>query len=246
MKKTMLMMTTLMMCFIFQFCDNNITQTKNEKLTDSVTVDQVINSDSIDKINDSLSYEKFKMNLNSNNDVTCNDVTMKISSISTDNRWTHDCYPDYTIYNDAERGEKFIIVKTTIDAGKNKNPNLPAIYAATLTDKKLNVIGVLQYEYIYWEDYGDYLGNYHTPYAEFEHTQKIKFTCALNVNESLLDVPLLLIVGKKGVFQRMYDNYSTPNLYYESDIKGKLTFKIDDSFFEKYTIIKIFNKDKIK
>jgi hypothetical protein len=141
-------------------------------------------------------------------------LTYKVSSITTGKRWVFDAYSDEWHYNDAERGDTYIIAKFRISS-KEKNPNLLPISLYKLTDGQLLLQSAFRYKLVRWDDYATYLGNYADFNNDFAHTETIPFTCATTISQDeLKSGTYYVVVNLSHCYDRHEDRFGNPPISY--------------------------------
>ncbi|PZE18732.1 hypothetical protein DNU06_02575 [Putridiphycobacter roseus] len=171
--------------------------------------------------------------------VKFNDVTLKFDKIWLGKRWIFDNYGNRYFLRDATRGSKHILARVSISS-ESKNPTLPPILAYEYIDGRLQLIGVLDYEFRRWEDYGSYLGNYADYGNDFAHTKTIPFNLGLEVDEDKLKKGRIYIVMEKNnCFFRDVKKLGSPEVKYTNfSCKFNTSLEVND-FDKNYVLIKI-------
>lgn len=172
--------------------------------------------------------------------------TIKFETINVSNKWIFDSNGYEYYYNTAERDSKLITAKVKITS-KIKEPKLPQILVYQMVNNKLIYIDSFRYKFNRWKDYGSYLGNYGDDSNDFNYTKTITFSLGVQVLEKDLKNNSIFVVAKNNnCVEKNYNQYSKPKYSYNDyncEIQ-KPILTIED--FEKdYTLIKIFNKDKL-
>jgi hypothetical protein len=143
-------------------------------------------------------------------------LQLKFSSVSINKQWTFDNYGDQWFYRDAERGDKFIIVKVSISSDE-KDPSLLPISLYKFQYGHLKLLTTLDYKFVRWDDYGSYLGNYSDYKNDFAHTKIIPFTCAETINEEeLKSSSIYVVVNTDHCFTRNVERFDNPPVTYSS------------------------------
>jgi len=84
-------------------------------------------------------------------------------------------------------------VSTSITS-RIKDPALPPIAAYKLDSTgSLTLIGVLDYRFYQWKDYGAYLGNYADYDNDFAHVATIPFGAFKQIEDSDLQKPIYVV-----------------------------------------------------
>lgn len=177
--------------------------------------------------------------------VSVEDVTVNFTSVNTGPQWIFDNYGREWRYRSAERGDIYLLSKISISS-ESKNPKLPPISVYKISNGSLSLIGTMGYEFSRWKDYGTYLGNNADFGNDFAHTKTIPFSCGLSLSKEDMNNEVIFVVVKNfNCFYRDYDRFSNPPVSYKSSSCGvKSTLTVDD-FDSDYTLVKIFNKNKL-
>lgn len=172
------------------------------------------------------------------NNVTFGYLKLRFEKVWIGKRWTFDGYGSRYFLRDATRGNKHVLVRTSISS-ETKNPHLPPIMAYQYKDGKLEIIGTLGYEFRRWKDYGSYLGNYADYGNDFAHSKTIPFNLGIETNENKLKSGQVYIVMKKSnCFKRKHEDFGQPEISYNRmgcDVKRSLELS---DFDNDYILIK--------
>jgi len=171
------------------------------------------------------------------------DVIVKIKSINLTDQFVFDRYEDQWRYVDAERGTKIVAISTSITS-KIKDPSLPPIAAYKIEGKGiLRLIGVLEYRFYRWQNYGTYLGNYADYDNDFAHVATIPFGAYEQIDDSDFLQPIYIVGHKIGCFERNEDRFKEPAVQYLSgcDVKNDLT---EADFLQDYVLLKVLANRK--
>lgn len=174
-------------------------------------------------------------------------VKVVVKKPHIDRRWVFDSYDDYYHYRDAERGYRHVLASLSITADKGvNNPRLPGMGVYKISGDKLYLISSMDYKFIRWKDYGSYLGNYADYSNDFAHTATVRFKVGTSIKEEALKKPLFIIAENRGCVDRSEDRLANPPVSYNgycTDLKDQLS--LDDVTSKKYSVLKIFNKNKL-
>ena len=186
--------------------------------------------------------------LKESSEVTVGDVTLHFSSINTNQRWVFDRYDSYGTnryyYNDAERGDIFLLSEISIYAA-SKNPKLPPIAVYKMLNGRLSLIGTMDYKFYIWKSHSSYLGTYADYGNDFAYTETISFSCGLSVSkDDMSNKEVFVVVKKTNCFNRTFERRKRPQISYQSKDCGiKSTLTIDDFKYD-YVLVKKFNMGK--
>lgn len=144
------------------------------------------------------------------------------------NRFMYDRYDDTYHYSEAERGDKYITSDITVKSSI-KNPMLHGFGVYYLDkDSSLNLIGIMEYRFYRWKDYGTYLGNYSDNKNDFAYTENIRFAIGTPANEDLLKNRLFVLTRETPSFVRGFERFRNPPVFYE--FTGSMLKKIDKDY----------------
>lgn len=147
--------------------------------------------------------------------VDVGDVEATVRGVSIRNQWIFDRYGDRWHYRDARRGSKFVVAELTLSADQNAhNPALPPVVVYRAQDSLLQRVGIAEYHFYAWQDYGSYLGNYSDYGNDFAHTRSIRFSAGLEIEDGDAGQALYVLLGKSGCVSRVYKEYGNPEVYY--------------------------------
>ncbi|MBO4587502.1 MAG: hypothetical protein J5711_01195 [Bacteroidales bacterium] len=182
--------------------------------------------------------------LKESTNITFDNNTANIKSISMGKRWVSDAYDDSWHYQDAEKDEIFVLTKLSITS-KDKDPKLPPIGVYSYSNGKLVKLSEMSYRFSRWAGYGEYLGNYADYGNDFAHTSTISFSNAAAIKKSYQNEVIFVVMKKTGCLERHASILSNPPVGYVSngsDMASNLTV---DDFDSQYQVVKIFNKNKL-
>lgn len=173
------------------------------------------------------------------------EVSLKFTSINSVSQWNFDAYGNEYRLRKAERGNIYINAKVAISA-ETKDPNLPPISVYKAENGEIRLLGTMGYEFVRWEDYATYLGNYADYSNDFSHTKTISFSCGLQITQDELDNNAIFVVVKnQNCFYRSTERFRNPPVKYtESGCTVKNILTVDD-FDKDYILLKVFNRNKL-
>jgi len=85
------------------------------------------------------------------------DVTMNFTAFNSSNTYIFDSYEDMYYSRTAQRGSIYITTRISITSESN-DPNLPPVLLYKPDSGSLALIGTMEYNFVWWESYGAYLG----------------------------------------------------------------------------------------
>lgn len=178
---------------------------------------------------------------------TSHGITVGVSQPQITGRWTFDSYGDEYRYNDAERGNRLVVVRLSVTADEHeKNPALPGLGLYEVSGKTLKNIGDLRYRFVRWKSFATYLGNYADNGNDFAHTATIPFTAGIQIPSAKAAAPLFLIAARAKCVTRNYRRFDNPPVSYIGscgELRSELT--IDEALGNGYAVLKIWNADKL-
>ena len=161
------------------------------------------------------------------------------SNISIGKNYIHDSYEDRYFYNDADRGCKYISVLMTVKSDDH-DPDIPQLAVYTINGDKMNFEGSFRTEFNRWEDYSTYLGNYHDSHNDFAKVNTVRFKLGLQVSDEKLAKPYAIVLMKKNVLTRLYEQFRNPPVYYSGNADYPSILSLEN-FKSNYVLIKRFN-----
>lgn len=169
-------------------------------------------------------------------------VEVSIRGVSIRDRWIFDRYDNRWHYRDARRGSKYVVAELTVTADADShNPSLPPVVVYRVDGDRLQRVGVAEYRFYAWRDYGSYLGNYADYSNDFAHSSRIRFTAGIEVPSETTDEPLYVVVGKSGCVRRRSNDYGNPEVYYsESSCSPPQSLTVDQAE-QSFEVIQRFN-----
>jgi hypothetical protein len=119
------------------------------------------------------------------------EVLLNFSSFNSSSTFSFDSYEDMYTYRTAERGNIYINTRVSISSD-SKDPNLPPIILYKAEKGSLLNIGMMRYEFVWWESFSAYLGNSAAHSNDFSHTRTIPFNTGLEIELTDLIIMLFL------------------------------------------------------
>jgi len=81
--------------------------------------------------------------------VAVNGFVIKVDSLGLGNRWLFNTHDYQYNYRDVQRGEKFVLLKTTLqNTNKSRDPNLPDIAIYAIEGKAMRLVASVDYEWL--------------------------------------------------------------------------------------------------
>lgn len=172
------------------------------------------------------------------------DITLKVESIEFGERWTFDSRSDEWSYREAERGQRFLLLKTTIQSNL-KNPMLPDVAVYRIDGKQMALLERLRYEFRRWEGYGNYIGLYHDFRNDFAHSPAVSFNAAASIDAELTRQPLAVVVTGEMCHEKE-TRIGQPAIGYSPryDCKPKAELSLEDFTKGKARVLSFLNKPK--
>lgn len=158
------------------------------------------------------------------------DVKASVGVPNISKQFTFDRYDESYHYRDADRDHKFVVLGLSATAAKGmNNPQLPGFALYWADGKQLRKIDQFDLQFVRWEDYATYLGNYHDSHNDFAKSPTIPFTIGVHgAVEDLAKRPLYVVATTKGCLERNFERFRNPPVYYSgvcTDLKSELTIE---------------------
>ncbi|CAI8800654.1 Lipoprotein [Pseudomonas sp. IT-P74] len=147
------------------------------------------------------------------NTFTGTSSAINLLSAKLGGRWQFNDHGDEYEYRDAERGAQYVTAQVTYSS-KEKDPSLMAMAVYAPRDGKLKRLGEMGFEFVKWESFATFLGNYHDSGNDFAHSEKIRFSMGVQVQNDEVVKPLYIIAAKKGCANRDEDRFGRPPVKY--------------------------------
>lgn len=170
--------------------------------------------------------------------------TANIKSVSIGKRWIFDAYEDEWHYKVAEKDEIYVLAKLSISS-KDKDPKLPPLGVYSYSDGKLVKLSEMSYRFARWAGYGEYLGNYADYGNDFAYTSTILFSNAATIKKSYQNEVIFVVIKKTGCLERHASRFLSPPVGYVSNGSDMASILTVDDFDSNYQVVKIFNKNKL-
>lgn len=159
------------------------------------------------------------------------EATISLSGVSQTRRWTSDAYGSEFHYRDAEKGSAFIVARVKASS-TNKDPGLPGAALYRSDGATLKRVATFSYEFVRWQDYGSYLGNYDDYGNDFAHTDVIPMSIGADAALANLARPLFVVATKEGCHKRQYDRFHQPPVSYRASECSSLKETLEVSDFK--------------
>lgn len=174
-----------------------------------------------------------------------NGITLKKETVTLGKRWTFDAYDDSYHYREAERGERLLVLRATVQS-IDKNPSLPEVAIYKVDGSTLTKVRHMDYEFRRWSGHGQYIGLYHDYANDFAHSKTIPFNLGVSISEELSRSPFAVVFTGQ-MCHRRDSKIGQPEVVYNYDYTGcksKDELVADDFTTGPYRIIEFFNKPK--
>ena len=184
--------------------------------------------------------------LKPSNSVAVEGFVIKVESLGQGNRWLFDTHDYQYNYRDVQRGEKFVLLKTTLqNTNKSHDPNLPDIAIYAIDGKQMRREAAMDYEFRRWSSYGAYIGLYHDFKNDFAHSAAIPFNAAASIDEDVAKKPFAVVATGNFCHSRG-EQIGQPEVVYRkaSGCGGKAVLTAEDFSKGEYKVLAFFNKPK--
>jgi len=173
-----------------------------------------------------------------------NGITVQVESVQIGKRWISDAYDSTYHYLDAERGESFVLLRTTIQS-KEKEPTLPDFVVYRIDGKKMIQVISMSYAFRRWERHATYIGLYHDTSNDFAYSPSVPFSLAGVITEADANAPLAL-VSTGELCQTRVTKLRRPEVGYRraGDCPTKQELTLDDFASGKYRVLAFFNRPR--
>lgn len=171
------------------------------------------------------------------------DSTVNLQSAQVTSQWSFNNYGNQYEYRSAERGSRYITAKV-IYSSKNKDPRLIPLIVYASNGGELKLLGVMGFEFVQWEEYATFLGNYHDNGNDFAHTARIRFSMGLQVPSENISKPLYIVASSIGCAERHSDRFGNPPvsyMTYSCDTAAPKTLNVNDFKDGRFGILKRIN-----
>lgn len=171
---------------------------------------------------------------------------IKVDSLSMGTRWSFDSRDDGNHYRDVRRGEKYVLLKTTLqNTNKSHDPYLPDIAVYRIEGKNMNRIAPFTYEFRRWQSYGSFIGLYHDFKNDFAHSSSVSFNAAASIDQEIAKTPFAVVVTE-GLCHERKEKIGQPEIEYQyrSQCGAKETLSVDDFKSGGNQVLGFFNKPR--
>ena len=143
-------------------------------------------------------------------------VKVSVGAPNLNKQFVFDRYDTSYHYRDADRDHKYVVVGLSATAAKGiGDPDLPGFALYWADGKELRRISEFDLQFVRWEDYATYLGNYHDSRNDFAKNATIPFTMgAHGPDKELAKRPLYVVATTMGCESRSYERFRNPPVYY--------------------------------
>jgi hypothetical protein len=143
-------------------------------------------------------------------------VKVSVGTPSFSKQFVFDRYDTSYRYRDADRDHKYVVIGLSATAAKGvSDPNLPGFALYWADGKELRRVSEFDLQFVRWEDYATYLGNYHDSRNDFAKNATIPFTMGAHVTDrELAKRPLYVVATTMGCQSRSYERFRNPPVYY--------------------------------
>lgn len=171
-------------------------------------------------------------------------VTVRVESLQMGGRWQFDTHGDEWHYRDAERGERFVLMRTAIHSA-DKSPNLPDVGVYLIDGKKMTRIAEMRYEFRRWSSYGTFIGLHHDFKNDFAHTSTVPFNAAASISVANASQPFAVVVTGELCHERS-SVIGQPDVAYKfrHSCSSKAELDVDDFANGSYRVLAFFNRPK--
>lgn len=178
--------------------------------------------------------------------VAVDGFVIKVESLTSGNRWLFDSNGYNFHYRDVQRGEKFILLQTTLqNTDKSRDPNLPDIGVYEIVGKTMKRVGGMNYEFRRWSSYGSFIGLHHDFKNDFAHTSAVAFNAAASIDEDVAKKPLA-VVATGDSCHALEKRIGQPEIAYrrKHNCLGKESLSASDFSAGSYRVIAFLNRPK--
>lgn len=175
-----------------------------------------------------------------------NGFLIKVESIALANRWVFNTHDYQYNYRDVQRGEKFVLLKTTLQStDRSRDPDLPEIGIYAIDGKEMRHLASMDYEFRKWTSYGSYIGLHHDFKNDFAHSSAIPFTAAASIDEDAAKEPFA-VVATGSLCHSRGEQIGQPEVVYrrDSSCNYKNVLSPEDFNSGPYKVLAVFNRPK--
>lgn len=175
---------------------------------------------------------------------TISGVTVRVESLQLGGRWQFDVHGDEWHYRDAERGERFVLLRTTLQS-TDKSPDLPDVGVYRIDGKKMTRLAQMRYQFRRWSSYGTFIGLHHDFKNDFSHTPAIPFNAAASISDEDARKPFAVVVTGELCHERG-SRIGQPDVVYSPRYSCSSKAELDADDFAKgdYRVLAFFNRPK--
>lgn len=177
------------------------------------------------------------------NALTTSGVTLRVESLQLGGRWQFNAYDDQWHYRDAERGERFVLLRTTVQS-VDKSPKLPGVAVYRIDGKKMTLLAQMSYEFRQWTSYGTFIGLYHDFKNDFAHTQSVSFNAAATISDEDAKKPIAVVATGQTCHERG-SRIGQPEVVYQGyGCTPKRELDVEDFSKGGFRVLSYFNRPK--
>lgn len=171
-------------------------------------------------------------------------VTIRVESVQLGGRWQFDAHGDEWHYRDAERGERFVLMRTTLQSTA-KSPELPDVAVYRIDGNKMTRLAQMGYEFRRWSSYGTFIGLYHDFKNDFAHTSTVPFNAAASISDEDAKKPFAVVATGELCHERG-SKIGQPEVVYSRrySCSSKADLNVDDFAKGGYRVLAFFNRPK--
>lgn len=168
--------------------------------------------------------------------------SVNLSSAKIGGVWKFNDHDDEYEYRNPERGAQYVTAQVTYSSSQ-KDPDLLAMAVYSARDGRLKRLGTMKFELVKWESYATFLGNYHDSGNDFAHSEKVRFSMGLQIQNEELVKPVYIVASRKGCASRIADRFGNPPVKYSISSCNTLPSELTLGDFEgnEYGILKRFD-----
>ena len=143
-------------------------------------------------------------------------VKVSVGTPSFSKQFVFDRYDTSYHYRDADRDHKYVVIGLSATAAKSiSDPDLPGFALYWADGKELRRVSKFDLQFVRWEGYATYLGNYNDSRNDFAKNATISFTMGAHVTDrELAKRPLYVVATTMGCQSRSYERFRNPPVYY--------------------------------
>lgn len=171
---------------------------------------------------------------------------IKVESLGVGTRWSFDSNSNSSHYRDSRRGEKYVLLRTTL---KNTNGDedalLPDLAVYRIEGKEMKRIDGMEFEFRQWMSYSTFIGLHHDFKNDFSRTASVPFNAAAIISDEDAKLPLALVSSGLNCMKRT-EQIGQPEVGYRRmpGCAGADTLTTKDFLEGKYRVVAYLNKPK--